>query len=113
MLGPQVGMPRNYFAERRALMRPRAEAKNAPAEPTTARMAVGFSGELSHPPCACSGRVTARRRAKPSKAKPDFFMEGLRWEVIDTVEGMDAKSARQHRKSLFPLYHPGLHEKSP
>jgi hypothetical protein len=37
---------------RRALMRARAETKNAPAEPTTARIAVGFSGDSVQPPCA-------------------------------------------------------------
>lgn len=36
----------DYLEEqRRALMRARAEEKNAPAEPMTARIAVGFSGE--------------------------------------------------------------------
>jgi hypothetical protein len=59
-------------------MRARAEAKNAPAEPTRARMAVGFSGELSQPPSACSGRATASRRAKLKNFRADFFMDGLR-----------------------------------
>ncbi len=68
----------SYLEERRrALMRARAEAKNAPAEPTTARIAVGFSGELVQPSCACSGRATARRRAKPRNARADFFIGGL------------------------------------
>jgi hypothetical protein len=92
-----------YLEERRALMRARAEAKNAPAEPTRARIAVGFSGELSHPPCACSGRVTARRRAKPRNAKADFFMDGLRWRVIDAVEGMDAEVSSSAQKIPVPV----------
>jgi hypothetical protein len=62
---------------RRALMRARAETKNAPAEPTTARIAVGFSGEFSQPPCAWSGRATVRRRAKPKNESRDFFIDGL------------------------------------
>jgi hypothetical protein len=63
---------------RRALMRARAEERNAPAEPMTARMAVGFSGEWSQPPCAWSGRATASRRAKLKNFRADFFMDGLR-----------------------------------
>src|SRR5580658_160739 len=82
-----------YLAERRlALMRARAEAKNAPAEPTTARIAVGFSGESVQPSCACSGRATARRRAKPRNARADFFIGGLHFgEVIDIGGSMDAR----------------------
>src|SRR5882757_8817100 len=42
----------NYLDElRRALMRARADTKNALAEPTTARIAVGFSGEFTQPSC--------------------------------------------------------------
>src|SRR5437899_558343 len=48
--GDEIDTSMTYL--RRALMRARAEAKNAPAEPTTARMAVGFSGEVTHPVCA-------------------------------------------------------------
>jgi hypothetical protein len=63
----------DYFA-RRALMRARAETKNAPADPTTARMAVGFSGELTQPFCAWSGRATAKSRAEPMSRSVDFFI---------------------------------------
>ena len=92
-----------YLEERRlALMRARAEAKNAPAEPTTARMAVGFSGESVQPFCACSGRATARRRAKPRNARADFFIGGLHFgEVIDTVGRMDANVDCSVRKFCF------------
>jgi hypothetical protein len=93
----------DYLEERRlALMRARAEAKNAPAEPTTARIAVGFSGESVQPSCACSGRATARRRAKPRNAKADFFIGGLHFgEVIDMVGRMDARLNCSVRKSCF------------
>jgi hypothetical protein len=56
-------------------MRVRAEAKNAPADPIMARIAVGFSGEFVQPTCACSGRVTHRRRAKPSNLMVDLCMQ--------------------------------------
>lgn len=92
-------------------MRARAEAKNAPAEPTTARMAVGFSGELVQPSCACIGRATARRRAKPRNARADFFMMISIGEVIDTVKRMAAKVHLRARKYLFRLYHLGWQEK--
>jgi hypothetical protein len=69
---------RFYLVERRrALMRVRAEARNAPAEPTTARIAVGFSGERAQPFCACRGRTAKRRRAKPRNIRGDFFIDGL------------------------------------
>jgi hypothetical protein len=58
-------------------MRVRAEARNAPAEPTTARIAVGFSGERAQPFCACRGRTAKRRRAKPRNIRGDFFIDGL------------------------------------
>jgi hypothetical protein len=67
-----------YLPElRRALMRARAETKKAPAEPTTARIAVGFSGEFSQPSWARSGRATERRRARPRNESRDFFIDGL------------------------------------
>src|SRR5271170_4704170 len=55
-------------------MRARADAKNAPAEPTTARMAVGFSGEVTHPFCAWSGRVAENKRAAAASQNVDFFI---------------------------------------
>ena len=61
------------------MMRARAVAKNAPAEPTTARMAVGFSGELAQPDCACSGSATHSKRAKPKIIRADFVMNVLLW----------------------------------
>ena len=68
----------SYLEERRlALMRARAVVKKAPAVPMTARIAVGFSGEVTQPSWACSGRAAARRRAKPRNARPDFFIEVL------------------------------------
>jgi hypothetical protein len=67
-----------YFERRRDLIWARTEAKSAPAPPTTARMAVGFSGEFSQPLlCARRGRVTKRSRAKPSSGRVDFFIEVL------------------------------------
>ena len=56
-------------------MRARTVEKNAPADPTTARIAVGFSGEWSHPPWACSGRAAAKR-ATPRNKREDFFIDG-------------------------------------
>src|ERR1700742_3365163 len=58
----------------------RAVVKNAPAEPTRARIAVGFSGESAQPSCACSGRAMPRRRAKPRNMRADFFMMILQLE---------------------------------
>src|ERR1700745_5712 len=82
-------------------MRARAEAKNAPAEPTTARMAVGFSGELVQPSCACIGRATARRRAKPRNARADFFIDGLHWGGNRRSERMVARVHLRARKYCF------------
>ena len=56
-------------------MRARAVEMNAPAEPMRARTAVGFSGEVTQPPCACSGRVTVQRRARPKNIRVDFFID--------------------------------------
>ena len=65
-----------YLMERRrALMRARAVVKKAPAVPKTARMAVGFSGEVTQPSWACSGRATAKR-ARPIYTREDFFIGG-------------------------------------
>jgi hypothetical protein len=58
-------------------MRARVPAKNAPAEPTKARIAVGFSGESVQPFCACRGRAMQRRRVKPRNVRADFFIDGL------------------------------------
>src|SRR5437870_7351402 len=78
-------LPENYpFVSsvelRRAFMRERAEARNAPAEPTAARMTVGFSGESSQspvvisPPWAWSGRAAAERKSAKPKSRKSFFM---------------------------------------
>ena len=83
-------------------MRARAVVKNAPAEPTTARTAVGFSGEVTQPFCACSGRVTVQRRARPRNIRVDLFIdrsplgEGVGARLIFSVE------------ILSRLYHLGL-----
>ena len=61
-------------------MRARTDVKSAPAEPTTARIAVGFSGELTQPFCACRGRATEKRRARPASVYMDFFISVLNWE---------------------------------
>jgi hypothetical protein len=58
-------------------MRVRAVEKNAPAEPTSARTAVGFSGEVRQPLCACSGSATERKSAEPRNTNVDFFIYGL------------------------------------
>jgi hypothetical protein len=74
----QVERHENYLTERRrALMRARAETKNALAEPTTARTAVGFSGELVQPVCAWRGRAMERKSAKPANVSVDLFIDGL------------------------------------
>jgi hypothetical protein len=56
-------------------MRARAETKNAPAEPTMARTAVGFSGELRQPFCACNGRAMVQRSATPKNMRVDLFID--------------------------------------
>ena len=78
----------NYLDElRRALMRARTDTKHALAEPTTARMAVGFSGEFTQPPCAYSGRATEERRAMPANSTKVFFICVLNWEgTVTKVE---------------------------
>src|SRR6184192_3338709 len=70
-------------------MRARTDTKNAPAEPTTARMAVGFSGEFTQPPCAYSGRATEERRAMPANTAKVFFICVLNWE--GTVTKVDCQ----------------------
>jgi hypothetical protein len=83
-------------------MRARAVAKKAPAEPTTARTAVGFSGEVRQPVCACSGRAMKSRRAKPRNVRVNLFIDGLQAEGIDTVEKVSTqKVICQYRKSCF------------
>ena len=68
----------DYLDElRRALIRMRTEAPNAAAEPTTARIAVGFSGESRQPPWAWSGRATAKNIAEPKSNNQDFFISIL------------------------------------
>jgi hypothetical protein len=88
-------------------MRARAVAKKAPAEPTTARTAVGFSGEVRQPVCACSGRAAESRRAKPRNVRVDLFIDGLRVGSLDIVGGIGAKVdfCRRKEKILFRLYH--------
>jgi hypothetical protein len=56
------------------LIRARAETKNAPAEPTTASSAVGFSGDVTHPVWAWSGRATKRNKAEQASKKDDLFI---------------------------------------
>jgi hypothetical protein len=79
-------------------MRERAVAKKAPAEPTTARMAVGFSGESAQPACACSGRVTESRRTKPRNMRVDLFIDGLQVGKVWTQ-----KSICQRRKNTVSV----------
>jgi len=68
-------------------MRARTETQNAPAEPTTARIAVGFSGEFTHPSCPYIGRATDERRAMPANTKKVFFICVLNWEgTVTKVE---------------------------
>jgi len=50
------------------------DAKAALAEPTSARTAVGFSGELTHPPCANAGDAKQTNNAKPVSRKSVFFI---------------------------------------
>src|SRR5436305_12646053 len=52
----------------------RAEAINAPAEPTIASSAVGFSGELTQPVCAFKGVATATTTMNAAN-RTSFFME--------------------------------------
>src|ERR1700693_3537207 len=69
-------MERDYL--RRALNRALAKTKKPPAEPTSARIAVGFSGESKHPPCEYSAWGVANMAAQTSTSKKIFFMNILR-----------------------------------
>jgi hypothetical protein len=62
---------------RRAFARLRSVENNPAAEPTIARMTVGFSGESVQPLCACRGRVTETTAAKHNKSRAVFFMTFL------------------------------------
>jgi hypothetical protein len=75
-------------------MRARAETKKALAEPTTARIAVGFSGEFSQPPCAWSGRAMDERRAIPAIIRNVFFIGVLNWE--GTVTKVESQRTMSH-----------------
>jgi hypothetical protein len=52
--------------------------KKPPAEPTIARIAVGFSGESTHPPCAYSAVGVANMAAQTRTNKKIFVMNILR-----------------------------------
>ena len=54
--------------------RPRNDTNRAPAEPTNARIAVGFSGESTQPPCAYTG-AQQRIRAAATRYSEYFFMK--------------------------------------
>ena len=95
---------------RRALMRARAETRNAPAEPTTARIAVGFSGELMQPSCACSGTAAVTRSTRPKSRREVFFIRFLFWEA--TGGGFESQRTKEltyltllwsHTKSLISI----------
>ena len=83
-------------------MRARTETKNAPAEPTTARMAVGFSGELRQPSVAWRGRVTVKRRARPANKRVDFFI------MVSSSEVTGGQVGCQLAKVVHRSYHLGI-----
>lgn len=56
-------------------MRARTETKKAPTEPTTARTAVGFSGELRQPFWACNGMAMVQRSAMPKNMRVNLFID--------------------------------------
>jgi hypothetical protein len=56
------------------LTRARTAENSAPAPPTSASTAVGFSGESVHPVCACSVVVTRNKTANPKYTTVDLFM---------------------------------------
>jgi hypothetical protein len=62
---------------RRARSRTRIAENNAPAPPTSASTAVGFSGESVHPVCACTGSAIANNIATPRIADADFLIDFL------------------------------------
>ena len=59
-------------------MRARAEAKKCSGGADHARMAVGFSGELSQPSWAWRGG--RRTGGEQARNRADFFIEGLQSE---------------------------------
>jgi hypothetical protein len=77
---PVARTGRIYLELRRARKRARAEATNAPAEPTRARTTVGFSGEFTQPPCAFAETVTATIHPMPVRRSAYFFMIILSWK---------------------------------
>jgi len=79
-------------------MRARAVVKKAPAVPKTARIAVGFSGEVTQPSCACSGSAVAKT-ARPISKREDFFIVGS-----PVGEGTGTESTG-NAKYYFCLYH--------
>jgi hypothetical protein len=98
------GAALSYFKERRrVLMRARRVAQKAPAEPITARTAVGFSGDVMQPSCACNGRVTKRRRARPRNTSGDFFI----WVSISEGIGKNADCQRRRCFSRTTFGLPG------
>ena len=84
-------------------MRARAELKKAPAEPITARIAVGFSGEWSQPSCACSGRAVESRRARPRSMRVDLFIEGSPLGKV-VAQKIDLSSLKKHVAIISVLH---------
>ena len=85
---------------RRARIRVRAEASKAPAEPTRASTTVGFSGEFTHPPCACKGSETVSRTAEPISRSEDFFMLVLRLKVSLLGSAKSTHECKTHTKEV-------------
>ena len=79
--GQLSGLGRDYLELRCALKRARAEARNAPADPTRPRTTVGFSGEFTQPPWAFAETVTASIITAAVSRRVDFFILILNWKV--------------------------------
>ncbi len=69
------------------------ENRKAPADPTTARIAVGFSGEFTHPPgpCACTGSVIRNKKAEPASINEAFLMVSSRCKVLTSLSDVNEK----------------------
>ena len=59
---------------RRAFKRARTVENNAPADPTSARTTVGFSGESVQPVWACNGAAINRKSADQKRNCTDLFI---------------------------------------
>lgn len=91
---------------RRAFRRARTVENNAPADPTSARTTVGFSGESVQPVWACNGAAINRKSADQKRNCTDLFI----FFSTSPINLLEQKALRQpplwsdqpsHRKCLI------------